>query len=153
MTRSTRRAAWCLLLAAGAASGADRPPARTVGQVVIVGNTDTADWIIRHLARIEPGDKVGAADLAAAAGRLRSSWIFRADPPGNPGPTVTFLPARGNADGTVDVLIQVEDRPWNGVAWGVFDLWIALKGYDPVGANEAALRIRDAIARRWGVVP
>jgi hypothetical protein len=121
---------------------ADEP--REIARVIVLGNCDTPDWAIRRCGRIRTGDKVREADLRAAEERLRAAGLFETGP--DRGPSVTAVPNELDTK-LFDLLIRVEEHPWNGVAWGVSDMWAAVRAQDPDAALRAAFFLKGGVAR------
>jgi hypothetical protein len=121
-------------------AGAEEP--RQIGRVLVWGNVFTPDDAIHRFVRIQSGDTIREADLRAAEERLRASKFFRTGP--GRGPSVVVTP--NEVDGRFfDLVIRIEEHPWNGVAWGVSDMWSAVRARDLDAALSAMIQLK------WGV--
>jgi outer membrane protein assembly factor BamA len=95
----------------GRLAAAPRPNAKPlgrVGQIFIVGNTETRQSVILGQLPFKPGDLVSDADLGLAERRLDLLNIFVIDPARDIRPTITILDA-DKAD-IKDILIEVEEK-------------------------------------------
>lgn len=97
----------------GLVVAASATPARAqerfrVGQVIIVGNTETPERIIRAPLELYPGNLASRADVRQAEARLRQLPWFRA------GATVRLLDPEGGRE-YLDILVHVQEREWNGL--------------------------------------
>jgi hypothetical protein len=109
-----------------------------VGQVFVVGNTETPAYLIGFLLPFRPGDTVSGGSLRLAQSRLRRLGLWAR-------PTVMAFDSIDMA-GWKDVVVQIEERPWN---WLLFYVGHELALFRLTGdlecLNGAGLRIRDKI--------
>ncbi len=113
-----------------------------IARVIIAGNTEIPDYAILGVARIRPGEPLRPSDLQGAEERLRKTKWF--DPA--TGPTVKTQPNDIDS-GFADVVIQVGERPWNGVVWGVYELRAGICGLAPEHLWSGALMLKTGLPR------
>lgn len=146
-----KRMLFCAVLAVlGIGLPAQAQDMPRIGRILIEGNTDTPDHAILGVVRIRPGELFRAPELRDAEGRLRKTKWF------DPVTPVTVRSLPNDADsGFVDIVIQVTERPWNGVVWGVYDLWTGIRGLDPEHLWSGALYLKTGLPRlrEWLATP
>jgi outer membrane protein assembly factor BamA len=107
---------------------------------VIVGNTATPDDVILSFFELRPGQIMRPRALREAEARLRESGLFHVNRWRGITPTVEILPNDfGNE--YLDVLIRIEERPWNWVAFAVTELACAALEGEPRDLHDAAYRL------------
>src|SRR5262245_22220665 len=91
------------------------------GRIIIEGNTDTPDRVILDRTAFRPGKRIGFGEACAARESLRACGVFKSNPWRGEGPTVQLL--RNELDDTyLDVLVRIEERPGNWIAFGLAEL-------------------------------
>jgi hypothetical protein len=97
----------------GARPNAEAKPLGRVGQIVVIGNTETCQAVILGALPFKPGDRISYADLQLAVRRLELLDIFVVNPEKSIRPQVAMM------DGEVpstspnqlrDILVQVQER-------------------------------------------
>jgi hypothetical protein len=140
-----RRVAAFLCFAAGISpSQAEEPP--RIGHIKVQGNTDTPQGVIFAVAGFKEGAKVRAADLRAAEARLHATMLFQDKPGTDCGPCVVTVPNENKA-GYVDVIILIEEQPWNCVLWGIVDIRLSIWTSDLDEALMATKRLCAGVDR------
>lgn len=84
-----------------------------VGQIFVVGNEETPQDAILSFLSYKPGEKVSTAKLKRKAMTMRRSGLWS-----NVRITDLSYPD-ASMTGYHDVLIQIEERPWNWLLFGV----------------------------------
>ena len=108
-----------------------------IDQLIIVGNTETPDYLIRYVLQFGPGNKVSRADLQPAQARLRGLGLWT-------NPTVSFLDSIGD-DGKKDVLVSIQEKPWNWLLSACHEVALFRITGELNRLNYAGLRIRDKL--------
>lgn len=126
---------WITLAIALVAAQKDRVPDR-VGRVIIVGNTDTPDWVILPRVALRPGQVLDYTQVAAARDRLRRSGLFSES-------SIEVVPNEFDR-GFKDMLVRVEERPGNWLRFAALNTAVGLATHEPDLLWDAA----DRIARR-----
>lgn len=132
-------------LAFAGSAGAQADPTFRVGRLVIEGNTATPDSVILDMVGLRPGQTATVGQVRKAEARLRESDLFRANRWRGTGPTVRVLPDEIGSE-FLDVLISVEERPWNFLAFGTWELMVAAVNGDLDRMDDAAGLIRRGFA-------
>jgi hypothetical protein len=118
-----------LFLAACITSTQAPEPQFLVGRVIIDGNTDTPDRVILNCIDFRPGQKTTRAVLRQAGKRIRATGVFKSNPWRGVGVTVNVLPNELDSD-YFDILIRVQERPGNYLAFGVTEILLAYVQFD-----------------------
>ena len=114
-----------LSLAAVISTQAPEPEFR-VGRLMVVGNTDTPDWVILdRCVGLAPGRKTTGTVLRKAELQLRKIGVFKSNPWRGTGPTVEAFPNELDNE-YVDVVISVEEQSGN---WVPFALARVIQAY------------------------
>lgn len=95
-----------LLVSATTSAQAQESKRFRIGQIIIVGNEVTPDYLIRSPLMIYPGQLASMADLRRAETRLRRLWYVL------PQARVTVLEMDANSEYR-DILVQVQERIHN----------------------------------------
>src|SRR5437868_3521628 len=107
-TKAALAIAACFCAFASAALGEEK----SLGRVVIVGNVYTPDWFVHELLGLKTGDPLTYPELRLAEMHLRECGRFLVDPQNGIRPTVQML-KENNPGPVVDIVITVQERPWN----------------------------------------
>jgi hypothetical protein len=113
------------------------------GRIVIEGNIDTPDRVILECINIRPGQKLQFGELQRAQAWLRATGVFRVNPWRGTGPTVELL-YPGFESEFWDVVIRVEERPSNWLAFGMVELFECMIFLCP----ESAVACWERLTRR-----
>ena len=132
------------LLACGSSAHAQPDATRKVGRVIVVGNTETPDDTILGVVRFRPGDTYRPADLKDAINRLTATRWFVTGRRPERGPTVESFPNELNTTYS-DIIIRIEEQPWNGVVWGVRRLRIGFRANNLVYVWQGAVQLADGL--------
>jgi hypothetical protein len=100
------------------------------GRIIIEGNTDTPDRVILEHLDMRPGQKILFGQLQTARNRLYDCGAFMTNPWRDTGPTVVLL-TNDLDEQFLDVLVRVEERPGNWLAFGMLELVEAMIILDP----------------------
>lgn len=132
-----------MLVGSAAAQGEDRPS--RVARVIIEGNTATPDDVILSHFELRPGQIMNPKAVRAAEVRLRECGLFRVNRWRGAGPTVEIVP---NDFGTefLDILIRVEERPWNFLAFASVELIEAALSGEGDKFHDSARRLWQGFA-------
>ena len=114
------------------------------GQVCILGNRHTSDWLIRSCLRIYPGSAITKADLQRAEHSLNMLGLFKCDPENGIGPAVRFVDGEGAFR---DIVVQVEELPGNELHFAALEWRIAVVLEDIEGMRLSLERIRMELQR------
>ncbi len=112
--------------------------------MIIVGNDETPDYIIRDRVAIYPGQAISLANLRTAEGNLTRLKLFVVDEKNGIRPTITLLEGPPGSE-YQDLLIQVHEKPNNRYLYAATDGIIFLLSKNPYKLHEAVVRIR----RSW----
>ena len=108
-----------------AAASAQGNQSFRVGEVIIIGNTEPQDRVIREQLPFGPGDRVTYADLKKAERRLERLGLFVVDPANGVYPTILVRePEFGGEFWAVE--IHVQEAPTNFIRYAACDLLIFL---------------------------
>jgi len=113
-----------------------------VAQVLIVGNTETPDYLIRLHIPFRPGEAASGRQLRLAQSRLRRAGLW-------PAATVSVVD-RGAMPGWGDIVVRIEEGPWNWLLSAGYELALFRLTGDLERLHYAALRIRDRIVEGRG---
>lgn len=105
-----------------------------VGQIIIVGNTETPDYLIRSQVTLYPGMQATMIDVRRAEARLRQLPWFR------PGATVTVLESEHEFH---DVLVHVQESEWNWLLVPAYEVFRIRYAYDLVALEDVVNRVRE----------
>jgi hypothetical protein len=86
-----------------------------IGQVIIVGNDQTPDWVIRRELPFYPGQVLDVKQLRVAEENLLRSGRFLVEPECGIRPTVALIEEEGSE--YRDVLVSVQELPYDAVFW------------------------------------
>jgi outer membrane protein insertion porin family len=88
-----------------------------INRVLVTGNEQTRDHVIRRNIRVHPGDTLDEVELQDSARRLRNLGYFGDRALGDPGVRVRLLPVEGSDD-TVDVEVDVTESSTGRILFG-----------------------------------
>jgi hypothetical protein len=106
-----------------------QPPVKYVGEIIIRGNRITPDSTILEALALYSGQEFVAQDVLDAEARLIDLGIFRVDPEQGVRPSVTVLDGEGASGPFKDILVRVQEKPWEDRIWiriGWSALWLFL---------------------------
>jgi hypothetical protein len=121
-----------------AKAGEDGPT--RIGQIFIVGNTATPEWVILRQLPLFPGGKLDAADLIMGERNLERLGLFRR-------PTVKILDPEKEQE-YKDILVSIEEKPWNWLIFDALDLVEARLTLNLEGMSAAGVRFFEHVRER-----
>jgi len=86
-------------------------PLGTVGQITIVGNTETTDTVILGQLPFKPGDTFSNADLDLAVRRLELLHLFVVDPVREIRPIVRAIEGEQAPEALAHILVEIREKP------------------------------------------
>lgn len=116
---------------------AQKKKTNRIGQIFIVGNTETPQWVIERQLPLYPGCKLQEENLRKAETNLERLGLFRK-------PTVTLVEGEKDAE-YVDILVTVQEKRWNWLLFSSQDLVEARLTWDMEQATSALLRMKDRV--------
>jgi outer membrane protein insertion porin family len=124
---------WITVAVALLAAQPQKAPDR-VGRIIIHGNTQTRDRIILRQLEMSPGQVLNYPQVKAAEGKLRKLGLF----------DEATVEVRPNDSGREfkDVVVEVQERPWNWLLFGIEDLFVGVATLDTYLLWDAACRFR-----------
>jgi len=118
---------------------------RYVGEVFIVGNTQTPDRYIRALCVFTPGQVLRYPEVRLTERHLHKTNWFLVDEKNGIRPTVEILESKGPYK---DILIKVHERPGNWARLAAWDIVLARSTLDYSHVLDAVESVQIGV-RQW----
>ncbi len=133
-----------VMVSPGSAKAQEKTAPDRVGRILVLGNSDTPDWMILWQLDLRPGQVLDYGKVEVARKRLTNLGLFDAAQP----PSVEVSP--NELDDTFkDIHICIKERPWNWLIFTAAETFFGVGTLDAYLLWSAALRVRQKYLERF----